>query len=401
MTVLTSSPAAPLFAGLKPQQPDVLLSLIKAHREDPRASKIDLGVGVYRDTDGHTPILRAVKAAERILLDTQPTKAYLGPEGDFGFLDQIKPLVFGTGRAADDLFAVQTPGGTGALRLAAELANAGTPGATIWLGTPSWPIHAPIFAQAGLTVRTYRYFDVATQRVLFEEMMATLGGAAAGDIVLLHGCCHNPAGADLNLEQWAAVAKLVAARGLVPLIDIAYQGLGDGLDEDAAGQRLVMEAADTALVAQSCDKNFALYRERTGALFARARGSEDVVRSNILQLARCAWSMPPDHGAAVARIVMETPELNADWRAELAGMRQRLNGIRELLADADPRLEPLRDQRGLFSLLPLSPAQVETMRRDHAVYMAGSGRINIAGLTPQTVPIFVQALQACLQGDAA
>jgi aromatic-amino-acid transaminase len=394
------APARSLFAGLKAQAPDPLLSLIALYKNDPRPQKLDLGVGVYRDAAGDTPVFGAMKAAERVLLETQPTKAYLGPEGDFGFLEAIAPVVFGGGAAGEGLFAVQTPGGTGALRLAAELANAGTPGARIWMGTPSWPIHAPIFRQAGMAVETFRYFDAATQRICFDEMMAALARVEAGDLVLLHGACHNPTGADLSLEQWAQVAALLSARGAVPLIDLAYQGLGAGLDEDAAGMRLVMEASDTAIVAYSCDKNFGLYRERTGALFVRARGHEDVVRSNILQLARCAWSMPPDHGAAAVRVILEDPALTAQWRAELDAMRTRLNQVRAALAKADPRLEPLREQHGLFALLPLSPVQVEAMRRDHAVYMAGSGRINIAGLRADTVQPFVQALDACLKGDA-
>jgi aromatic-amino-acid transaminase len=395
-----AAPARSLFEGLKPQQPDVLLSLIALYRDDPRPQKIDLGVGVYRDAAGATPVFGAVKAAEAVLLETQATKAYLGPEGDLGFLDLIRPMIFGQGAAAADLFGVQTPGGTGALRLAAELANAGTPGARIWLGAPSWPIHAPIFAQAGLTVSTYRYFDAKTQAVCFDEMMTALGQAEAGDVVLLHGCCHNPAGADLSLAQWRAVAELLVKRGAVPLIDLAYQGLGAGLDEDAAGLRLVLETVDAAMVAYSFDKNFGLYRERTGALFVRARGHDELVRSNILQLARCNWSMPPDHGAAVVRVVLESQALTGQWRAELDAMRARLVSVRHALAEADPRLEPLRDQHGLFSLLPLTPAQVEAMRRDHAVYMAGSGRINLAGLGADTVQPFVQALDACLSGDA-
>ena len=399
------APPRSLFAGLKAQAPDPLLSLIALYREDPRPHKLDLGVGVYRDAAGDTPVFGAVKAAERVLLQTQPTKAYLGPEGDFGFLEAIAPVVFGPktssgGSTGEGLFAVQTPGGTGALRLAAELANAGAPGARIWLGTPSWPIHAPIFRQAGLAVETFRYFDPAAQRLCFDEMMAALARVEAGDLVLLHGACHNPTGADLSLDQWAQVAALMSVRGAVPLIDLAYQGLGAGLDEDAAGMRLVMEASEAAIVAYSCDKNFGLYRERTGALFVRARGHEDVVRSNILQLARCAWSMPPDHGAAVVRVILEDAALTTQWRAELDAMRTRLNQVRAALAEADPRLEPLRDQHGLFALLPLSPAQVEAMRRDHAVYMAGSGRINLAGLKADTVQPFVRALDACLKGDA-
>jgi len=390
-----------LFDGLLPQPPDVVLSLIKLFREDPRAGKIDVGVGVYKDALGRTPVFAAMKAAERRLLETQDTKSYLGPEGDFGYLERLTPIIFGTGAAASDLFAVQTPGGTGALRLAAELAKAGRTDARIWLGTPSWPIHAPIFAEAGLEVMTFRHFDPKTQALTFDETISALGGATAGDVVLLHGCCHNPSGANPTHDQWRELARLIVARGLVPLLDLAYQGLGDGLDEDAAGLRIVMEAVDNAMVAYSCDKNFGLYRERTGALFVRARGHAEVVRTNILKIARCAWSMPPDHGAAAVRLILEDEGLTAMWREELEACRLRLQSMREALADADPRFEPIRGQRGMFSMLALTPAQVEALRRDHGVYMTGNGRINIAGLTAETIAPFAAAYDAVLRATSA
>lgn len=390
------------FAALQPQAPDPLLSLIRLYREDPRPKKIDLGVGVYRDAEGATPVFAAVKAAETVLTCEQETKAYLGPEGDVGFLERITLLVFGAATPPADLVAVQTPGGTGALRLAAELIAAGrrtsgTTGGRIWIGSPSWPIHAGIFRQAGLDVKTVPYFDQAGQALVFERFLGELEAAEAGDAVLLHGACHNPTGADLSLEQWAEVAALLERRGAIPLVDLAYQGLGDGLDEDAAGLRLLMQRCETVIVAQSCDKNFGLYRERTGALFVRvAPGVRDLVQTNVFQLARCAWSMPPDHGAAVVRVIFESDYLASQWRSELDGMRARLNGVRTALADALPLLEPLRRQRGLFALLPLDAEAVDALRRDHGVYMAGSGRINIAGLTAATIPPFVRALGAVL-----
>jgi aromatic-amino-acid transaminase len=393
--------AGVLFDGLLPQPPDAVLAVSKMYREDPRPTKIDVGVGVYKDEQGRTPVFAAMKAAERRLLETQDTKAYLGPEGDFGYLDRLAPIAFGTGAAAADLFGVQTPGGTGALRLAAELAKAGRPDARIWLGAPSWPIHAPIFAEAGLDVATFRHFDPKTQALTFDETMATLGGAAAGDVVLLHGCCHNPSGANPTTDQWRELTRLILARGLVPLIDLAYQGLGDGLDEDAAGLRIVMEAVDNAMVAYSCDKNFGLYRERTGALFVRARGHAEVVRTNILKIARCAWSMPPDHGAAAVRLILEDEALTASWRHELEACRLRLQTMREALADADPRFEPIRNQRGMFSMLALTPGQVEALRRDHGVYMTGNGRINIAGLKVETIAPFAAAYDAVLRTTTA
>jgi aromatic-amino-acid transaminase len=383
------------FDRLVLQPADPLLQLIQAYRDDGRSSKLDLGVGVYRDELGATPVPAAVKAAEAQLLSTQDTKSYLGAEGDVGFLEQLTPLIFG--ESAKPVIGLQTPGGTGALRLAGELASAGRNGACIWFGTPTWPNHEAVFSGAQLRIRTYRHFDPATQRLDFEAMVDALREARRGDVILLHGCCHNPTGADLSMEQWATVAGLVAQRGLTPLIDLAYQGLGLGLDEDAAGARLVFDAAEDALLTYSCDKNFGLYRERTGALFARSSRRAEPVRTNMLSLARSLWSMPPDHGAAVVRLILESPQLESMWRNELANMRQRLNGLRRALADTDSHFAALAQQKGLFAQLPLSPEQVRLMREQGAVYMAGSGRINIAGLTLRTIPHFVQALEACLQ----
>lgn len=390
-----------LFAGLSPQQPDVLLSLIKAFNDDPHPHKIDLGVGVYRTPSGATPVFSAVKAAERELIATQATKAYLGPEGDLRFLDLLRPVIFGPGPAGADMIAVQTPGGTGALRLAGDLAQAGRPRARIWLGTPSWPIHSQIFARAGLEVATYRHFDPKTGAVDFDALMDALQRAEAGDLFLLHGCCHNPTGADLTFDQWGAVTDQVLRSGVTPLVDLAYQGLGEGLDADAKGLRRLFEAVDDAILAYSCDKNFGLYRERTGALFVRSRRHAPTVRSNLLSLARVAWSMPPDHGAAAVRLILDSPILWAVWRDELEGMRLRLDQLRRDLAEAHPMLAPLRGQHGLFAQLPLDPGQVEALRRDHAIYMAGSGRINLAGLNATSLPIFAQALDACLAGAPA
>jgi aromatic-amino-acid transaminase len=374
-----------------------LLTLIKLHREDPRARKLDLGVGVYRDAAGATPVLAAVKDAETLLLREQDTKAYLGPEGDVGFLELIASVVFGESAGAADLVSVQTPGGTGALRLAAELVAAANPRARIWMGAPSWPIHAGIFRQARLEVQELPYFDQATQTATFGRFLEGLKAVARGDVTLLHAACHNPTGADLSLAQWALVLDLLQRRGAIPLIDLAYQGLGDGLDEDVAGLRMLAEHCETVLVAQSCDKNFGLYRERTGALFVRVpQRVRALIRSNLHQLARCAWSMPPDHGAAVVRVILESGDLASQWRAELAQMRDRLRSLRGGLADAAPRLAALRDQRGLFALLPLSGGAVERLRREHGIYMAAAGRINVAGLDAATIPGFAAALDAVL-----
>ena len=392
----------PLFSKLTPQAPDSLLSIIGAYRGDPRPDKIDVGVGVYRSEHGETPVMAAVKRAEIELHARQDSKSYLGPEGDFGFLERIEPLVFGAG-GKRETFAMQTPGGTGAIRLACELLKSARRDIRVFIGTPTWPNHTQILDQLELETVSFRHFDPKTQGLCFEEMMAVLETARPGDAVILHGCCHNPTGADFTLGEWGAIAELVARKGLTPLIDLAYQGLGTGLDADAAGMRLVLDAAEDSLLAYSCDKNFALYRERVGALFAISTRPErlQVAASNLRALARVNWSMPPDHGAAVVRVILESGDLTSAWEAELDTMRRRLTDLRARLAAASPSLNPLARQHGLFALLPLSPPQVRHMQERNGVYMAPSGRINIAGLTPATIDIFAQAYDACLQGVLA
>ncbi len=349
----------PVFEALNAQSPDSLLGLIKAFNSDGRADKIDLGVGVYRDALGATPVLKAVKEAERILLETQDSKKYLGPEGDIGFVSLLKPYIFGASDRLDGRIAsLQTPGGTGALRLGAELVRAANPKAAVRVGTPTWPNHVPIFTAAGLAIEAHRFADLEAQSVDFDAVRQGLAQAKAGDVVLLHGCCHNPTGIDFSRDQWKEIAETLAARKLVPFIDLAYQGLGDGLDEDAWSTRLILDSVEEALVAYSCDKNFGLYRDRVGALFVLARngGETETIMGNLAGLARVNWSMPPDHGAAVVRIVLERPELVQLWREELDGMRARINGNRAALAAADPTLAFIRDQRGLFSNLSMTEA---------------------------------------------
>lgn len=386
---------ARLFAALDRQPADALLGLIGLYRADPRPTKIDLGVGVYRNDAGETPVLRAIKAAERQLAASQPTKAYLGAEGDARFVDLLAPIVFGdTLAAAPRLTGVQTPGGTGALRLAAELIARGSRNITVWIGTPTWPNHAPIFREAGLSVASHPFFDAASGTIDFTAMTDALQQAAPGDVVLLHGCCHNPTGAELTADQWQALTALLVERQLIPLIDLAYQGLGRGLDEDAAATRAIMAAVPEAIIAYSCDKNFGLYRDRVGALWVQAASSDGVaaIRDNILVLARSLWSMPPDHGAAAVRTILEDAARTADWKAELEEMRQRIAGLRVALGQADARLAPLATQGGMFAMLPLPRAAVLALRESHGIYMADSGRINIAGLRADTVAPFVAAI---------
>ena len=370
-----------LFDHLKAQPADPLLSLIRLANADGRSGRIDLGVGVYRDAEGRTPILRAVKAAEHSLLRSQDSKAYLGPEGDMAFVELVKPLLLGDALAREPrIVGVQTPGGCGALRLGAELIRSAG-GRRVLVGRPTWPNHEPILEAAGLEIVEHGYYDREAAVLLWDETRSALLSAEAGDVVLLHGSCHNPAGADLSPDMWQEVADIVASRGLIPFIDVAYQGLGNGLEPDAAGMRIVVEAADQALVAQSCDKNFGLYRERTGALFVKAASAETAatVFGNLLQLSRAMWSMPPDHGAAIVRTILEDAALRSDWRAEVDTMHRRIRSLRVELAAADPRLAYIADQNGMFSLLPLSKQAIERIRADHGIYMAGSGRINVAG----------------------
>ncbi|QRI63328.1 aspartate/tyrosine/aromatic aminotransferase [Shinella sp. PSBB067] len=384
-----------MFDALTRQPDDPLLALIGLFRADERAGKVDLGVGVYRDETGVTRVFRAVKEAERRLVETQQTKAYVGPEGDPVFLERLWALTTGEAGRGRATAALQTPGGSGALRLAADLmARMGTKG--VWLGLPTWPNHASIFKAAGLEVITYPFFDVPAQAVLFDRMIEALSGAAPGDAVLLHASCHNPTGANLNAEQWRAISALVAERGLLPVVDIAYQGYGRGLDEDAAGLRTLLAAVPEALVAVSCSKSFGLYRERTGAIYAVC-GSADTalsVRTNLAALARTSYSMPPDHGAAVVGMILGDEALTADWKAELESMRLRIASIRERLAAGLSKrwqvLTAIRDQEGMFSLLPLEEADVLKLRAEHAIYMPTSGRINIAGLKTAEVDAVIE-----------
>ena len=384
-----------MFGLLDRQPADALLAVIASHAADPRPTKIDIGVGMYRDGSGATPVIRAVKVAEAHLLASQTSKSYLGAEGDQRYTDLLARVAFGPTLSANSrLTGIQTPGGTGALRLAGELIARSRQNCTVWLGTPTWPNHAPIFREAGLAVRDHPFFDPTCSDIDFDAMFDALDEAKPGDVVLLHGCCHNPTGAAFTQGQWTALTALVEMRGLVPLIDLAYQGLGNGLEEDAAGMRAMLAAVPEALVAYSCDKNFALYRERVGALWVQASTPDAAVpvRETMLVLARSLWSMPPDHGAAVVRVILEDAALAADWRAELAGMRSRINGVRAALGAAHPALAPIARQQGLFALLPIDSAAVAALREDHGIYMPASGRINVAGLRAETVAPFVAAL---------
>ena len=381
-----------------PQQPgDALLALIKLHNADPRTDKVDLGVGVYRTADGATPVFAAIKAAERKLLETQDSKAYLGPEGDMDLVHALKPYVFGKGADLSLIEGMQAPGGTGAVRLAIELAKrSGIK--RIWMGTPSWPNHAQIVAAVGLELKTFDHVTGSGEANL-DALRAAIAQADAGtDAVLLHGCCHNPTGVDYTPAQWDEIAALLAEKGLLPIIDLAYQGLGVGMDDDAYGLRKVLASVPEVLVCYSCDKNFGLYRDRVGALYVQAASADDLAKAmaNGAMIARASWSMPPDHGAAAVRVILEDAELTRIWLDELADMRARMRQVRDKLAGAGKvgslDLATLGSQNGLFSIIPLSGEQILAIREKHGVYMAGSGRINVAGLTMNNIDKFVGAL---------
>ena len=389
-----------MLESLKPQPQDKILQLIALYRDDPRADKIDLGVGVYKDATGLTPVMRAVKAAERQLWEIETTKTYTGLAGEPAFAAAMIAMILGEGfegRAA----AVATPGGTGAIRQALELIKLSAPGAKVWLSDPTWPNHPSIIKYLGMESAEYRYFDAATCGIDFAGLLEDLGRVSAGDVVLLHGCCHNPTGANLDMGQWAQVVDLLLARGAVPFVDLAYQGFGDGLQEDAAATRLIASSFPEVLIAASCSKNFGIYRERTGILIALADPTRKaLVQGNLAFLNRQNYSFPPDHGARLVTMILADPALRADWQAELEEVRLNMLSLRRSLAHElrratnSDRYDFVAHHRGMFSRLGLSEAQVMELRDRFGVYMVGDSRINIAGLNARTVPILAAAIAA-------
>lgn len=380
---------------LAPKAPDPLLKIIKLYREDPRAEKIDLGVGVYRDASGLTPVMRAVKDAERRLYEQQKTKTYVGQQGDAEFLELVGALALGP--VANECASIQAVGGTGALRLGFDLLReAGVK--RVILPTPSWPNHPAIIAAARLECIDAPFFDLAEQRINLAALIDSFGRVSRGDAVLLQACCHNPIGADFTIDQWGELAAAIAARGLIPFLDLAYQGFGDGIEEDVLGLRAVLERVPEAVVAVSEAKSFGVYRERVGALFVKSPAhAREIVASNLAAIARANYSMPPDHGAAVVRTVLADAALRASWRTELDGVRAHIKGTRQKLATARINSMPMHliaDQKGMFSTLPLSETQVTELRQTHAIYMTDAARINVAGLRDADIPRFIEALKA-------
>ena len=391
---------AQLIETLSVIQSDSLLALIAMANADPRSDKIDVGVGVYRDGEGRTPILRAIKAAEQKLWNEQQTKAYLGGAGDKRYTELLRPIVLGRHAGDPRIVGLHTPGGCGALSLGFKLIAAARPDARVLVGTPTWPNHIPVIKAAELEVASYPFYDREQRRIRFDEMIERFEAADRGDVVLLHGCCHNPTGADLDDDQWAQVVRVVSQGGLLPFVDIAYQGLGRGLEEDARGLHLLLDACDEVIIAHSCDKNFGLYRDRVGSLWIKTNreATSQVAMEHVLQISREMWSMPPDHGAASVRLVLEDEGLTADWRSELGDMRDRIASVRAKIAAADSRLAYIADQFGMFSMLPLDRAQVQALRDDHAIYMADSGRFNVLGMADHALDRFIAAVIEAMNG---
>jgi len=389
-----------MLGNLKPQPQDKILELMSLYRADPREQKIDLGVGVYKDASGVTPIMRAVKAAEKKLWEAETTKSYTALAGEQDYRDAMAGLILGEDFDKARIASAATPGGTGAIHMALELIKMAAPGATVWISDPTWPNHPSIIKHLGMKSATYRYFDNDTRGVAFEAMLEDLGRVAPGDVVLLHGCCHNPTGANLNLTQWAEVAASLEKTGAVPLIDLAYQGFGDGLEQDAAATRLLAGRLPEVLIAASCSKNFGIYRERTGIMMALSSDAklQPLAQGTLSFLNRQNFSFPPDHGARLVTMILTDPALKADWMAELEEVRLGMLKLREQLANelrrvtGSDRFGFIAQHRGMFSRLGATPEQVLKMREDDGIYMVGDSRLNIAGLNAQTVPLLAEAI---------
>ncbi|HET8697203.1 MAG TPA: amino acid aminotransferase [Gammaproteobacteria bacterium] len=397
-----------MFETLKPLPPDAILGIMTLFRADQHKSKIDLSVGVYQDEKGHTPVLECVKRAERAILEQQDSKTYVAIAGNAVFNKGVEELIYGASHPALEagrVATVQAPGGSGALSVAGHLLSRAKPNARVYLSDPSWPNHLPLLKTAGLTLENYPYYDYRNHRIDFDAMTAKLETANAGELVLIHGCCHNPSGADLSQEQWQALTALCERRGLVPFIDFAYQGLAHGLDADAYGARLMAERLPEVVIVTSCSKNLGLYRERVGAAsFVSATPEQSkLALANAMNVARGLYSMPPDHGAAIAGKVFSDKELSALWVKELEEMRGRLNGLRKLLvqklADRDTPTDFsfIAKERGLFSFLGITREQVVRLREEFHVYMIESSRINIAGVNHANVDYIADSIAAVLR----
>jgi len=389
-----------MFETLTPPEPDKIIRLIAMLRDDPRPDKVDLGIGIYKTHDGRTPVMAAVKAAEERIWQEQDSKRYVAPAGDPGFLSAMHGLVLGDAVPAERVGAVATPGGTGAVRQILEMARRLTPEATIWLSAPTWPNHTEIARYLGLSLREYRYYDAATGGLDRDGMMADLAGAQPGDVILLHACCHNPTGVDLEADDWRAVGKICQYTGAIPFVDAAYLGFGKGLEEDAAGTRMLTGMVPEMLLAASCSKNFGVYRDRVGVAMAVTRDATRAEAAGGLLgwLNRQNFTFPPDHGARAVQTVLGDAELTDLWRGELRGMRESLQANRAAFAaelcrvTGSDRFGFLTSHQGMFTLLGATPDQVDQLRDEYGIYLVGDGRINVAGLTRETIPVVARAV---------
>jgi aspartate aminotransferase len=391
LELLADSPAEPI------------LKLIEEHREDPRSGKIDLGVGVYRDASGATPILSSVKKAEHWLVDSQSSKAYLGSRGDSRFCDAIEDLIFAGGARRDSVYTLQTPGGSGALRVAAGVILRAKPNASIWISDPTWANHVPLLGGAGFNVRSYPYYDSATREICYERMIDSLSEARAGDLVLMHGCCHNPTGMDLTAEKWREFADFLLSRQLVPFVDFAYHGFAHGIDDDAYPVRLLQDRVPEMFVSYSCSKNFGLYRDRVGAVsFVSNTADMAVIDAHAQNVVRTLYSMPPDHGSAVVAHILTDTQLRAEWLEEVSGMRARMKHVRSLLVAALAEIvtefdaSHIERANGMFCNLGLSLGQVAQIKKKFGVYMVDSSRINVCGITEDNVQRLAESIAAVL-----
>lgn len=397
-----------MFQSLNPLPADPILGLMAAYRADSNPKKIDLGIGVYKDENGDTPIMSAVKKAEAKILHSQTTKSYVGPTGSADYNAIVAELLFGRSLSESlgkRRVTVQSPGGCGGLRLAAEFIKSASPEATVWVSDPTWANHMPLLSSAGLKIEQYPYYDYDSHSVRFDEMIDCLAKVSSGDVVLLHGCCHNPCGADLSQEQWQKIRDLALNCGFTVFIDLAYQGLGDGLEEDVYGVRLLAESLPELIVVSSCSKNFGLYRERTGALtvICENDSAATVATTLIAAAARAMYSMPPDHGAAIVQLILNDADLRKEWDAELTVMRNRINGLRAQFVKQIQTTGISEDfsfierEKGMFSFLGVDVDQVQSLVNDYSIYLVNSSRINVAGINDKNIEYLASSLAAVLK----
>lgn len=397
-----------MFETLKPVGMDPILGLMAAFRADTREKKVDLGVGVYQDDRGRTPVMASVKAAEAQLMELELTKSYQGIAGDPDYNQRMLQLLFGAEHSilsSGRVKTIQAPGGSGALRVGAEVIQRATPSAKLWVGVPTWPNHIPLLGSAGFEIKEYPYYDLASHRINCDSMMETLRQVPAGDMVLLHGCCHNPTGADLTNEQWDQIADLALERGFIPFIDTAYQGLGNGLNEDAYGMRMMAERLPELVIASSCSKNFGLYRERTGSITFIAENSQqvDIVVSQAMSIARQIYSMPPAHGALLVSLILGDDQLRSDWQAELEEVRLRIKSMRSLLTNgiqgnaAGIDFSHIENQNGMFSFLGITSAQLDRLREEFGIYIVSSTRVNLAGINSSNIGYINESINTVLK----